>query len=95
LDGISAHVYPLRTPQQAIRRFHADLADDVVLRLEAFPQRKRGRPAQWQSEYGDYLTALAPEPTRGAMRAGPLYIMRKGLEEWLPDVAIGTTFCGN
>jgi hypothetical protein len=23
------------------------------------------------------------------MRAGPLYIMHNGLEEWLPDVAIG------
>jgi hypothetical protein len=45
---------PISTRSGHPRRLSADLigdlADDVVLRLEAFPQRKRGRPAQWQSE---------------------------------------------
>ncbi len=73
--GSAPHFYLLRTPQEAICRFHADLADDVALHLEAFSQRKRGRPAQWQSEYGDYLTVLAAPNIRvAAMRAGPLYI---------------------
>jgi hypothetical protein len=114
LVGSAPHFYLLRTPKEAICRFHADLADDVVLRLEAISQRKRGRPAQWQSEYGDYLTALAAPNLRvAAMRAGPLYIflddiapsractaigegnsylLHNGLEEWLPDIAIGHPF---
>jgi GNAT superfamily N-acetyltransferase len=114
LTGSAPHFYLLRTPQEAICQFHADLDDDVVLRLEAFSQRKRGRPAQWQSEYGDYLTALAAPNLRvAAMRAGPLYIfpddiatsgactainernsylLHSGLEEWLPDVAVGHPF---
>jgi hypothetical protein len=114
LVGSAPHFYLLRTAQEAICRFHADLADDVVLRLDAFCQRKRGRPAQWQCEYGDYLTALAAPNLRvAAMRAGPLYIfpddiapggactainegnsylLHNGLEEWLPDVAIGHPF---
>jgi hypothetical protein len=114
LVGAAPHFYLLRTPQEVICRFHADLTDDVVLRLEAFSQRERGRPAQWQSEYGDYLTALAAPNLRvAAMRAGPLYtftddiapsvictainesnsyLLHNGLEEWLPDVAIGHPF---
>jgi GNAT superfamily N-acetyltransferase len=75
LVGSGPHFYLLRTPGEAICRFHADLAYDVVLRLEALSQRERGRPAQWQSEYGDYLTGLAAPNLRvAAMRAGPLYI---------------------
>jgi hypothetical protein len=75
LVGSAPHFYLLRTPQETICRFHTDLAYDVVLRLEAFSHRERGRPAQWQSEYGDYLTALAAPNLRvTAMRAGPLYI---------------------
>jgi hypothetical protein len=74
LVGSAPHFYLLRTPQSVIWRFHADLADDVVLRLEGLSQRERGRPAQWQSEYGDYLSALAAPNLRvAAMRAGPLY----------------------
>jgi len=114
LVGSAPHFYLLRTPQEAICRFHADLPYDVVLRLEAFSQRQRGRPAQWQSEYGDYLTALATPNLRvAAMKAGPLYIfpddiapsgactaidesnsylLNNGLEEWLPDIAIGHPF---
>ena len=112
--GFAPHFYLLRTSKEAICRFHADLAYDVVLRLEAFSRRERGRPAQWQSEYGDYLTALAASNLRvAAMRAGPLYIfpddivpsgactainesnsclLHNGLEEWLPDIAIGRPF---
>jgi hypothetical protein len=75
LVGSAPHFYLLRTPGEAICQFHADLAYDVVLRLETLSQRERGRPAQWQSEYGDYLTALAAPKLRvAAMRAGPLYI---------------------
>jgi GNAT superfamily N-acetyltransferase len=114
LVGSAPHFYLLRTPREAICRFHADLADDIMLRLEAFSQRGRRRPAQWQSEYGDYLTALAAPNLRvAAMRAGPLYIfpddigpsgactvinesnsylLHNGLEEWLPNVAIGHPF---
>jgi hypothetical protein len=45
-----------------------------VLRLEDLSQRERGRPAQWQSEYGDILSALAAPNLRiAAMRAGLLY----------------------
>jgi GNAT acetyltransferase len=74
LVGSAPHFYLLRTLQEVICRFHADLADDVVLRLEALSQRERRRPAQWQSEYGDYLTTLAaPNLCVAAMRAGPLY----------------------
>jgi hypothetical protein len=74
LTESAPHFYLLRTPQEVICRFHADLADDVVLRLEGLVQRERGRSAQWQSEYGDYLNALAaPHLCVAAMRAGPLY----------------------
>jgi hypothetical protein len=74
LVGLAPHFYVLRTLQEVICRFHADLADDVVLHLEALSQRERKRPEQWQSEYGDYLTALAAPNLRvTAMRAGPLY----------------------
>jgi GNAT acetyltransferase len=76
LVGSSApHFYQLRTAQKTICRFHADLGHEVVLRLEALSQRERARPAQWQAEYGDYLTALAAPNLRvAAMRAGPMYI---------------------
>lgn len=74
LVGPAPHFYLLRTPQNVICRFHADLADDVVLRLEGLSRRERERPAQWQSEYGDYLSPLAAPNLRvAAMRAGPLY----------------------
>jgi hypothetical protein len=111
LLGSAPHFYLLRTPQNVICRFHADLADDVVLRLDGLSQRERGRPARWQSEYGDYLTALAASNLGVvALRAGPLYtfpdeiapsgafaaidesnsyLLRNGLEEWLPDIATG------
>jgi hypothetical protein len=114
LVGSAPHFYLLRTAQNVICRFHADLADDVMLRLEGLSQRERGRPAQWQSEYGDYLSALAAPNLRvTAMRAGPLYafpddlapsgactmidesnsyLLRNGLEEWLPVVTIGQPF---
>jgi len=58
LVGSAPHFYLLRTPQNVICRFHADLADEVVLRLEGLAQRERGRPAQWQYKYGDYLSTL-------------------------------------
>jgi hypothetical protein len=111
--GIGATFLSAEATPGGICRFHADLADDVVLRLEAFCQRKRGPPTQWQSEYGDYLTALAAANLRvAAMRAGPLAffqmiapsgactaikesnscLLHNGLEEWLPDVAIGHPF---
>jgi hypothetical protein len=74
LAGLAPHFYLLRTPKNVICRFHRDLADDVVCRLEGLSQRERGRPAQWQHEYGDYLGALATPKLRvAAMRAGPLY----------------------
>lgn len=74
LVGSAPHFYLLRTPQNIICRFHADLADEVVLRLEGLAQRERGRPAQWQYEYGDYLSTLVTPNLRvAAMRAGPLY----------------------
>jgi hypothetical protein len=114
LVGAAPHFYLLRTRRNVICRFHADLANDVVLRLKALSQRERGRPAQWQCEYGEYLTALAAPNLRvAAMRAGPLYtfpddigpsgarvainesnsyLLHNGLEEWLPDVAIGRPF---
>jgi GNAT superfamily N-acetyltransferase len=52
-----------------------------MLRLEALSQRERRRPAQWQSEYGDYLTALAaPNLRLAAIRAGSLYIFPEDIE---------------
>lgn len=74
LVGSAPHFYLMRTARDVICRFHADLADEVVLRLERLTQRKRRRPAQWQYEYGDYLsTLLTPNLCVAAMRAGPLY----------------------
>jgi GNAT acetyltransferase len=74
LLGSAPHFYLLRTRQNVIARFHADLDDDVVRRLDGLCLHERGRPARWQSEYGDYLTALAEPNVRiAAMRAGPLY----------------------
>ena len=114
LVGTAPHFYLLRTPQNVICRFHANLADDVVICLEGLSQRERGRPRQWQFDYGGYLSALAvPNRRVAAMRAGPLYtfpheigpsgtcvaidesnlhLLRNGLEEWLPDIAIGHPF---
>jgi hypothetical protein len=74
LVGSAPHFYLLRTPQNVICRFHADLADEVVRQLEGLAQRERGRPAHWQYEYGDYLSTLVTPNFRvAAMRAGPLY----------------------
>ena len=80
LVGSAPSFHLLRTPQNVICRFHADLADEVVLLLEGLVRRERGRPAQWQYEYGDYLSALAAPNLRvAAMRAGPLYTFPDGL----------------
>ncbi len=76
LVGSAPVFYLLRTPQTVICRFHADLEDEFVLRLKELSERKRGRPAQWQCEYGDYLSALGGLKRRiSAMRAGPLYVV--------------------
>ncbi len=80
LVGSAPSFHLLRTPQNVICRFHADLADEVVLLLEGLARRERGRPAQWQYEYGDHLSALAAPNLRvAAMRAGPLYTFPDGL----------------
>jgi hypothetical protein len=74
LVGSAPHFYLLRAPQNVICRFHANLADEVVDRLVGLAQRPPGRPARWQYEYGDYLSALIAANLRvAAMRAGPLY----------------------
>ncbi|HJW41797.1 MAG TPA: hypothetical protein VJ476_11285 [Rhizomicrobium sp.] len=70
----------LRTQREVICKFHSDLPDDIVLRLEELAQRKRGRPAHWQKEYGDYLNLFAASGLGvTAMRAGPLYDVPAGL----------------
>jgi hypothetical protein len=76
LVGSAPHFYLLRTRQRTISRFHCDLADDLVLRLEELCMRERGRPAEWQGEYGHYLNAVVATNMRvSAMRAGPLYMI--------------------
>ena len=74
LLGSAPLFYLLRTPQATISRFHTSLGDELVFRLKELSARKRGRPAQWQNEYGDYLSAIAGSNLQiSAMRAGPLY----------------------
>jgi hypothetical protein len=81
LIGSAPYFYLLRTPQNVICRFHADLADEVVDRLVGLAQRPRARPARWQYEYGGYLSALAAANLHvTGMRAGPLYSFPDVLE---------------
>jgi hypothetical protein len=80
LVGSAPQFYLLRTRQSTILRFHCDLADDLVIRLEELCRLERGRPAEWQDEYGRYLNAVVAANMRiSAMRAGPLYIVPDGL----------------
>lgn len=74
------YFYLLRTRRDVVCRFHCDLPDDVALRLEELARRKRGGPARWQYDYGDYLGAIAASGRSvTAMRAGPLYVVPEGL----------------
>jgi hypothetical protein len=82
LVGSAPHFYLLRTRRYAIWKFHRDLPLEVTRRLEDLCRRDRGRPSQWQCEYGDYLStvAAAGQPV-AAMRAGPLYIVPADLKQ--------------
>jgi hypothetical protein len=74
LTGQAPSLYVLRTADAATCRVHADLPDDCAERLLAIAERPRGRPRDWEREYGAYLAALAAVAPITSMRAGPLYV---------------------
>ncbi len=87
-NGSGLDLYVFRTPAWAICRCHARLAGDVVAELEAVARAPRGRPRDWQLEYGRYLSILGSVGRVTAMRAGPLYRVPAPPPEMAPATRI-------
>src|SRR5882757_2910329 len=83
------HLHLLRTRENLICRYHADLADAVVDALDGFARRPRGRPREWAREYADYARVLSSVAPLKALRAGPLYNFPAELESGYAAVSIG------